>query len=64
MSPCSLELEARLLGHFVEKSDIRMHSTSIPANPGDMDREIVRLARIIGWEVRPKEQENQPGNNS
>ncbi len=50
----SLELEAKLLGHFVEKSDIKMHSTSIPANAEDMDREIVRLAGILGWEVTPK----------
>ncbi len=50
----ALELEARLLGHFVEKSDIRMHSTSIPANQEDMDREIARLAGILGWEVKPK----------
>ena len=50
----SLELEAKLLGHFVEKSDIRMHSTSIPANAEDMDREIVRLAGILGWKVTPK----------
>ena len=52
----SLELEAKLLGHFVEKSEIRMRSTSIPATPEDMDREIVRLARILGWEVTPKAQ--------
>ncbi len=50
----SLELQGKLVGLFTEKADIKMHSTSIPANAEDMDREIVRLAGILGWEVTPK----------